>query len=87
MLSLVLLDFIVPVRIRFYILLICTMVMGIVTVLYIVSLINFLSRKKVSKLSLRFGSADDSEDKGKKNKLIIKGIIVALLWIVCIIVL
>lgn len=83
----ILTGFVLPARIRFYFLLICALVMGVVTVLYIMSLVGFLTRKRVSKLSLQFGSADDSKERKERNNLIIKGIIIALLWTVCMVVL
>lgn len=80
-------GFIIPVRFRFYFLVFCALILGVVTVLYIVSLIRFMTRKKVSKLSLRFGNGDDSAEKDERRKFVVLGVVVALLWAVCIVVL
>lgn len=84
MLDMMISGFILPVRFRFYVLCFFAIVMGVITVLYIVSLVRFLTRKKVSKLSLRFGNADDSVEKKEGRKLLVVGVVIALLWVVCI---
>lgn len=80
-------DFSMPMRFRFYFLFFCALALGVITVLYIVSLIRFMTRKKVSKLCIRFGSIDDSDERRERRKLLVSGLVVALLWIVCIVVL
>ena len=74
-------------RTGFYLLVVYTIIMVIATIAWCVSLFLEVTRQRASKLSIKYGSADEKENKGKTGKLILQGILIAITWAVFIIIL
>lgn len=76
-------------RAGFYLLVICAVIMTALTVAWCASLLIEVTRKRASKLSIKYGSAGEKEKEIRGNivKITLWGILIAIAWVVFIILL
>ena len=73
-------------RVIFYLMIAYAIVAVIATVAWCVSLFLEVTKKRASKLSIRYGSADTKENKIHVGKLVVQGLLLAALWVIFVIV-
>lgn len=73
-------------RVMFYLMIFYITIVIIGTVAWCVSLFLEVTRKRASKLSIKYGSAKQQDNKGKVAKLVIQGLILVIAWVFFVIV-
>lgn len=74
-------------RTGFYLLVIYALGLTVATVVWFVSLILEVTRKRASKLSIKYGSASKEENKVPAAKLVIQAVLIVVAWLVFLLVL
>lgn len=74
-------------QMKFYFLIVYAVLLVIFTVIWGIKVYDHATRKRASKLSLKYGNADAKEDRGDIGKIIGIGVVLAVAWIVFMIVL
>ncbi len=74
-------------RTGFYLLVIYALGLTVATVAWFVSLVLEVTRKRASKLSIKFGSASKEENRFPVAKLVIQAIFIVVAWMVFLLVL
>lgn len=73
-------------RVMFYLMIFYVTIVIIGTVAWCVSLFLEVTRKRASKLSIKYGSAKQQDNKSKVVKLVIQGLILVIAWVFFVIV-
>lgn len=68
-------------RVMFYLMFIYVAIVIIGTVAWCVALFLEVTRKRASKLSMKYGSAKQQNNKGKVVKLVIQGLVLVMAWV------
>ena len=68
-------------RVMFYLMIAFAIVVIVATIAWCVSLFMEVTKKRASKLSIKYGSADKGANKVKVGKLVVQAILIIMAWI------